>query len=350
MKLPAFRHFMAAFFIIFIIFFVSACSNAPETRAPEAVSEEYPPIPLPNEDEDLPVSAFGEIWVYVVVGREAALVRGLPLSDIGYFGAEVDSYGKLTGVPSRRTLPAFSGMVHLVVSCNGRALSYFALRPGSAERRELIADLLAATREYDGLQINFDNIPPRAGEAYFTFLQELRSGLGNKMLSVALAARTRKLADDVYDYEKILPYVDRILVMAYDEHWSGCRPGSVASLDWCRRVADYSLRVIGQEKLIMGLPFYGRAWGDYSPSRALVYTTTERIINENNVTEIQRENGIPVFDYNKDVSIKVYFEDAYSLAVRMDMYKTIGVDSVGFWRLGQETSQVWNYLKLGSGE
>jgi spore germination protein YaaH len=150
----------------------------------------------------------------------------------------------------------------------------------------------------------------------------------------------------VYDYEKIKPHVDRILVMAYDEHWSGSRPGSVASLDWCRRVADYSLRAIGPEKLIMGLPFYGRAWGDYSPSRALIYTTTESIIEDNNVTEIGYENGIPTFVYNKNVSIKVYYEDEYSLTARMQMYKSMNIRSVGFWRLGQETSEIWKYLVI----
>jgi len=311
----------------------------------EIIEEEEPPIELLPVGADLPVSTFREIWGYVIAGRESSLSRNFPLTDVVYFNAEVDSYGKLTGVPRRRNI-TFSGRVHFSVTCGSRSLTHFVLAPGSNERKELIDDLLTAARDYDGLQIDFENVPARDGEAFLSFLSELRSGLGNKFFTIALPARTSRIANDVYDYEKIKPYVDRILVMAYDEHWSGSTPGSVASLQWCRRVADYSLRAIGQEKLIMGLPFYGRAWGDSNPSRALIYTTTESIIRDQKVTEIRRENGIPTFDYDVLVKVKVYYEDVYSLSSRMEMYRTMNVRSIGFWRIGQEPTAIWRLLTL----
>jgi hypothetical protein len=304
-------------------------------------------VELPPPGSNLPVSAFKEIWAYVLADKEDALRSGMPISDVGYFGAEISSYGILVDVPNRRKLRNFSGRVHLVVACNGRALSHFVLKPGSAERTSLIADLLAASKDYDGLQIDFENILQKDGEPYLSFLKELRAGLGNKMLTVALAARTRKIADDVYDYEKILPVVDRILVMAYDEHWSTSAAGPIASLPWCKRVADYSMKTIGKEKLIMGLPFYGRGWGRPNHSQAYIYTSIERVIKENNVKDIRHENGIPAFDYNASVSVKVYYEDEYSLSARMEMYRSMGVNAIGFWRLGQETPAVWPLIKLG---
>ncbi|MDR0583337.1 MAG: glycoside hydrolase [Treponema sp.] len=346
---------------LLVLLFSLSCRSAPadidESRyIPEEELEQVPKeepdeepepfIDLPPVNESLPVSSFGEVWAYVMVGRESALVRGLPLSDVVYFGAEVDYYGKLVDVPDRRKLQAFAGRVHLVVACNNYSLTHFVLVPDSAERKALIADLLAATKDYDGLQIDFENIPLRDGGNFLSFLGELRAGLGNKMFSAALRARTRKIADDVHDYEKIKNVVDRILVMAYDEHWSTSEPGPVASLTWCRRVAQHALDLIGREKLIMGIPFYGRAWGDTNHSRALVYSGVEDVVNENRVTQIWRENGIPTFDYTAPVRVKVYYEDDYSLAARMEMYKSIGVGSVGFWRLGQETAAVWNVVKL----
>ena len=344
--------------ILFAIFFPGlshfSCRSAPlpveQKQAEEGEGtvedESYPEITLPPVEGELPVSAFREIWAYVVAGREAALRPGLPVSDIGYFGAEVDSYGRLTDVPSRRALPAFSGRVHLVVACNGRALSHFVLVPGSAERKALIADLLAASGDFDGLQVDFEYILAQDGHVFLSFLTELRAGLGNKMFTVALPARTRKLENDVYDYERIKPVADRILVMAYDEHWSGSAPGSIASLSWCARVAEYSLKAVGREKLIMGLPFYGRAWGSLNPSQAHVYSGIERIFRENNVSEIRRENGIPTFDYEITVPVKVYYEDEYSLSVRMEMYRSMDIAAIGFWRLGQETPAVWKLLQL----
>jgi hypothetical protein len=338
-----------------LVLFGSFCLSCKNTPLPseDALSEETNDddeafIPdLPVSGEPLPVSAFEEIWTYVLTGREEFLKPGLPLTDIGYFSADIGIYGSLVGVPDRKKLPPFSGRVHLVVKCDSKSTTYFALRPGSAERKALIADLIHATKDYDGLQIDFENIPERAGESFHSFLAELRAGLGhNKMFTIALKARTRKINNDIYDYEKIMPMVDRILIMAYDEHWSTSKPGPVASLSWCRNVARYSLNVIGKEKLIMGLPFYGRGWGDTLTSQAHVYTGIERIINSHNITDIKRENGIPTFDYTTPVKVKVYYDDEYSLSARMEMYRTMGVTSVGFWRLGQENPAVWNYLKI----
>ena len=334
--------------LLVLVVFCFSCKAAPRSHDTDSIEDgeaEDFVFEMPAEGMP-PVSAFGEIWAYVVAGREAALTSGLPISDIGYFGADISTYGALIDVPDRKKLRAFSGRVHMVVKCDSRSLTYFTLMPGSAERKTLITDLVAATRNFDGLQIDFENIPQRAGDSFHSFLAELKEALGNKVFTVALPARFRKIKDDVFDYEKITPLVDRVLVMAYDEHWSTSAPGPIASLSWCRRVAAYSLSVIGREKLIMGIPFYGRAWGSPNPSQAHVYTGIERTIKENNVTEIRRESGIPVFEYKIPVSVKVYYDDEYSLSARMEMYRTMGVASIGFWRLGQETPAVWQYIKL----
>jgi spore germination protein YaaH len=338
-----------------IVFSSFSCRSAPdfdviETPEPAAAEEEpaeepEPVIELPPADSSLPVSAFREVWAYVVAGDEAALARNMPISDVGYFGAEIDSYGKLVDVPGRRKLRAFAGRVHLVVACNSRSLTHFMLLPGGAERRILIADLIAAAKDYDGLQIDFEYVPSRDGEFFLSFLEELRAGLGQKLFTIAVPARFKKIAGDVYDYEKIKPLVDRILIMAYDEHWSTSAPGPIASLSWCRRVAAYALGVIGKEKLIMGIPFYGRTWGT-NLNRAYFHSGIERIRREQGSPEVRRENGIPTFDYEVPVPVKVYYEDDYSLSARMEMYRSLGVASVGFWRLGQETRAVWNVIRI----
>jgi hypothetical protein len=188
------------------VFFCGSCKNAPprteavaaaaEEEAGEEEIEEVETVELPPLDT-LPISAFPEIWAYVVAERETALTRGLPISDIGYFAAEIDSYGSLVSVPVRRKLPSFPGRVHMVVKCDGYALTHFVLMPGSTERKALIDGLLAASRDFDGLQVDFENVPRKDGEAFHSFLAELSAGLGNKMFTIALPARSRKVADDV---------------------------------------------------------------------------------------------------------------------------------------------------------
>ncbi|MDR1948908.1 MAG: glycoside hydrolase [Spirochaetaceae bacterium] len=331
-----------------------ACHSSPAAPGPEAaVSPEageeafdYPgTLPDPG---NLPVSSFGEIWGYLISGREQALEPDLPLSDVGYFGADVDSYGQLTDVPDRRKIAWFPGRVHLVVTCSSRSLTHFVLEPGSRVRKQLVADLLAAAAPFDGLQIDFELVPSRDGETFLSFLAELRSGLGEKIFTIALPARTRSRENDVYDYRAIEPLVDRILVMAYDEHWSGSEPGPIASLGWCRAVAAHALETVGPEKLIMGLPFYGRTWGNVQVFRAFFFSGIERIKEENGVTEIRREEGIPSFTYEIPVTVTVYYEDAYSLSTRLDLYRSMGVRAAGFWSLGQETPAIWNLITLNS--
>jgi len=340
---------MKQFFIISVLVILTSCAttaaNQEETGETSMTDKELS-VFITQTGSALPVTTFNEVWGYVLAGQEAALTRGLPITDVGYFGAEVDIYGYLSKVPNRQSLSSFPGRVHLVVTCGNYALTYFALMPGSPQKRRLVADLIAATKNFDGLNIDFENIPPRSAEAFLSFLRELRAGLPDKILSVALYARTRTLTNDVYDYAKIKPYVDRIFVMAYDQHWGGGPAGPVASLRWSRSVAEYSLRVIGREKLVMGIPFYGRAWANQNHHRALVYAGVERLINTHNVTEIRREHGIPTFDYQANINVKVYYEDEYSISARMEMYKSMNIRAIGFWRIGQETPRVWNILRL----
>jgi hypothetical protein len=332
-----------------LFFLPSGCRSNPKQEGPEIfplLEDDFvPEAPLPVPEENPLPSSFKEIWAYLVSGREQALQTDFPISDLCYFGAEVDGYGKLTNLPDIRKTVPFRGRKHLVVKCDGRALTHFAILEGRPERKQLTADLLSAAGSFDGLQIDFEYVPARDGDAFLSFLAELRAGLKNKFFTIALPARTRTLKEDVYNYARITPLVDRILVMAYDEHWSTSEPGPIASMDWCRRIALYSLETIGPEKLIMGLPFYGRSWG-LNPNKAYLYSAIEDLKREQGILEAEREDGIPTFRYQTPMAVTVYYEDDLSLSARLAMYKDLGVRSVGFWRLGQETPGIWKFLNL----
>ncbi|GHU39542.1 hypothetical protein FACS1894190_04700 [Spirochaetia bacterium] len=307
----------------------------------------YEFVDIPPNLEDLPVSTFKEVWAYLVSGEESALKSNYAISDVVYFAAEVDRYGHLVDVPQRKKVGNFSGRVHVSAACNGAGLTHFVLEPGSRARQTLLSELIAAAAAYDGLNMDFELIPSRDADNYLSFLQDLKAGLGKKMFTVCVPARTR--AGGTYNYKRIAEIADRVFVMAYDEHWSTSKPGPVASMNWCKTVASYCLQSIGSEKLIMGIPFYGRAWGDKSTSRGLKNSTSQRIIEENSIENVRRVNGIPTFEYDVTVRVTVYYEDDYSISTRMDMYRKQGVQSVGFWRLGQESTGVWGLLKLSNG-
>ena len=108
--------------------------------------------------------------------------------------------------------------------------------------------------------------------------------------------------------------------MAYDEHWSGSGPGSIASLAWCQKVAAYAVSVIGSDKLVMGLPFYGRAWAETSLSKAYRFSGISRLLTEKNVSDMARVDSVPSFSYSETVNVTVFYEDEQSIRDRAAMY------------------------------
>ena len=180
-----------------VVFFPSCASGG--NTVPE-----QPPAPVQSGAET--PGAFSEIWAYLMAGEEEFLDPSLPVSDIGYFGAGLSS--------------------------------------------EAVRDIAEAAGEFDGVQIDFEAVRENDRENFFSFLGELKARIAPKPLSAALYARTRDIPDDPYEYARVEPHTDRILVMAYDEHWSGGAPGPVASMDWCARVAEYARQKIpaGKER------------------------------------------------------------------------------------------------------
>lgn len=307
--------------------------------------------------QKMPVTQFGEVWAYLMANETKFYSPDYPITDIGFFGAGLSTFGKLVDVPARSKMPQTSARVHMVVIDNSRALTHFVLDPEFKLRQTLISSLLKAAEPYDGLQIDFELVSADDKEHYWSFLKELKNGLRkDQMLSVAIPARTKQLKHDAYDYAKISQIVDRIVVMAYDEHWATSAPGAVASMEWCNNVMAYSAKVIPQEKLIMGLPFYGRAWSNDDTAGAYKFSSVDRLFRGENakgplsedteISPVTIDHGIPTFTVSKNVTYTFYFDNAWSTSRRLQMYKNGGVKNVGFWRLGQEDPDIWQLLQI----
>jgi spore germination protein YaaH len=295
-------------------------------------------------DPDVDAARFHEIWGYLMTGEERYLDKTMPVSDVGYFGAGLSVKGKLVGVPDRARLGDYDGRVHLVVAeVSNKSVTHFCLDPEYPLRAALVADIIAAAEKYDGVQIDFELVLPEDAESFYSFLKDIKAGIGDKTFSVAIPARTR-VVEDAYNYRKIAAIADRVIVMAYDEHWSGSSPGSIASLEWCRKVASFAMGEIGKAKLVMGLPFYGRAWGESNPSKAYRYSALSSLMAEKSIPEISRADEIPFFEYLETIKVRVFFEDAHSVLTRARMYQKASVKNISFWRLGQEDPQIWGSL------
>lgn len=269
----------------------------------------------------------------------------VPLTDVVYFGADVTCYGELVDVPKVSRLKVTGKRRHLAFQCDSKSLTHFILCPEFGMRSKVIDQLVTAAIPFEGVNIDLELIPVRDGAVFLSFLEELRSRLPDKVFSVCVPARFKLLTDDLYPYAKIAALCDRVFVMAYDEHWSGGSAGPVASVDWCKKVLKYAQKTVPAEKLIMGIPFYGRTWADKTTAGAWYYSGAKRIMGENGVESYTYEKGIPTFEYTMEVKIKGYFNDASSVYTLANTYKKAGVNNIGYWRIGQEDPEVWNLIK-----
>jgi len=186
-------------------------------------------------------------------------------------------------------------------------------------------------------------VRPQDKELFFSFLRELKQALGAKTLSIAVPALTGP-HPDAYDYREISTMVDRVIIMAYDQHWSTSKPGPIASPDWCKQVSDFALTQISKEKLIMGLPFYGRSWQNEDFSKAYKFSSVEKLLQDNRLSVRQTPEGIPYALFTKKIKVSLFFENVPSVLTKLHIYRHSSIQNVAFWRIGQENPEIWSFI------
>ena len=305
--------------------------------------------------EQIPVAAesttpvFKEIWAYLLRGEEKELTGAEPITDLCYFGASLTKDGRITDTVARPAVTLKDGLkpaIHLVIAeLSNYALMHFSLDPEYGVRPLLIEDICRITEGFDGVQIDFESVSRDDADYFLDFLKELRSRLpAGKKLSVAVPARTELIAD-AYDYSRIASIVDRMVVMAYDEHWSTSSPGPVASLPWCSRVVDYAKSTVESDKIVMGLPLYGRAWQDKKLAKALRFKNVQDLVAEKeSKTNYAPELGA-YFEYSENVVVMVFYDDNRSIMEKLQLYRARDINSVSFWRIGQGPPQLWSNIQ-----
>jgi GH18 family chitinase len=293
---------------------------------------------------------FPEVWAYLMKGEEAYFPERAPITDVACFSAQVDSSGRLVGGhPEPPALPGARAdtRYHLVVTIPWNAtLAGLYLDPDLPLRRRIIDSIVERSGPFDGVQIDFESIDRQDGTRYLNFLVDVKKALAeDKCFSIAVMARwaehKQKHPDDAFDYPFISMIADRVIVMAYDEHYRGGSPGPIASLPWCEKIYTYARSSIDPAKLVMGIPLYGRGW--QTPALARAYKNSE-IVEELAQRGIEAE-GNPEeggsCEFTETVTVKVHYETLQSLEAKLHLYRSHPIRGVAFWRISQEPSGFW---------
>ena len=289
-----------------------------------------------------------EVWAWVTTGQEEDFDFNYPVTDVGYFAADVDCYGELANVPDRKKFDGFSGRVHLVIVCDSKSLTHFVVDPKYGILEKMVNDVMKAAEPFDGVNVDYELIPGKDAANFYRFLDKLSSECKRrkKMFSVCVPARVKKIDDDVFPYDKIAAISDRVMIMAYDEHWSTGEPGAIASLGWCKKIIEYAVTVIPKEKLVMGLPFYGRSWADERPAKAWYWEGVNRAFKEYGSGKVIYDNTVPTFEGSMKVKMKFWFEDLFSTVAKLRLYAGYDVNNFAFWRVGQEDPRIWDWITI----
>jgi spore germination protein len=219
-------------------------------------------------------------------------------------------------------------------------------------RSRLVANILRTLRDWrmTGVHIDFEMVQPQDRQALTDFMRELYGTLhaAGFEITMAVPSKTRESLSDswagAFDYGALSRYVDQMMLMTYDEHWSGGPAGPVASVGWVEKVVAYALSAgVPPEKLVLGIPAYGYDWPRRGTGRAVSYETATQIARDNGQS-IQWDSTakVPYFRYGD--GRQVWFENRQSLSHKLALVSKYNLGGIALWRLGQEDPGYWHVI------
>ena len=209
----------------------------------------------------------------------------------------------------------------------------------------LSARVIATTKGYAGVNIDFEGNYASDRDIFSTFLNELGERLHAAGLILTIAVHP-KTSDDIpwlqgYDFGAIGSVVDFMFIMAYDWHHLTSRPGPVAPINAVRSAITYALNHMGRKQIILGIPFYGYDWilsdTDRVNTRAISnHQAIELAARHGSSIYYSEEDQSPYFYYvdEQGQSHVVWFEDSRSVAEKLLLVKEFQLLGVGAWQIG----------------
>ncbi len=199
-------------------------------------------------------------------------------------------------------------------------------------------------RNYGGVDVDFEYLPPRLAATYAEFINRLRQELAPKPVFVALAPKKsseqRGLLYEAHDYAALGAAASGVLVMTYEWGYTYGPPMAVAPLDQVTEVLEYAVSQIPANKILMGLPNYGYDWmlpyEEGRPARSIGNYEAIALARKYGA-EIQFDEKAqsPWFRYydNRGNQHEVWFEDARSYQAKLRLAQRLGLKGVSIWNI-----------------
>ncbi|MFT3979361.1 MAG: glycosyltransferase [Ferruginibacter sp.] len=211
------------------------------------------------------------------------------------------------------------------------------------KKQRLIADIEKNLLHYglQGINIDFEEFKEKADEPIIAFQKELYEKLHKDGLLVTQEVMS---GNTDFNVPTLVKYNDYVVLMAYDEHYSGSVPGAVSGQQWIEKELDETAAQIPSDKIILGIAGYGYDWADQK--EAVTVTYQQALANAKQFhADIHFDNTT----YNNSYSYKdengiahqVYFTDAATNFNTIRFADEYGTAGTALWRLGSEDERLW---------
>ncbi|HWO01219.1 MAG TPA: polysaccharide deacetylase family protein, partial [Blastocatellia bacterium] len=211
----------------------------------------------------------------------------------------------------------------------------------------------ANDNDFAGISIDFENVLDESQPGLIQFTNELAAALHRAGREVAISV---PVDNDSFDYRKLSAPVDYVILMAYDQHYSGSEPGPIAGLDWFENMLRLRQVDVPASKTIVAIGNYAYDWKEGAEPEVrtfeeAVLTALESSDPDGPAIKIQLDpvSLNPMFEWieeedGKEKRHQVWMLDAVSAFNQVAVSRLLGARGVALWRLGSEDPSLWNFF------
>lgn len=204
--------------------------------------------------------------------------------------------------------------------------------------------------EYQGLNVDFEDLPAGSGQAYLAFLRRLKASFQPAGLSLSVDLES---SQDELDMGELSDIVDWAVLMAYDQHSDNTGPGPIAAASWTESLLDKTLRNFPSSKVVLGVGNYGYDWvkgqakaESVSFEEALANAHDNRDEPPSDVLEFDDNSLNFHYSYSDESgnAHSVWMLDGVSAYNQLTLGKAAGIRGAAVWALGVEDPSLWTFF------
>lgn len=211
-------------------------------------------------------------------------------------------------------------------------------------RAALVASLQAyLDRTGDaGIMYDFENLPAASMPDLTALVRETHAAFAPRRRLVSI---TMPIDNPMWPARALAAASDRLVLMAYDQHWQGGEPGPIAADGWFAERLAATMHGLPPGKAIVALGNYGYDWHDGRADSLTIEEAWLRARDSGTKPVFDRASGNSGYSYAQDgTRHDVWLMDAATSWNQMHTLSALGIHDVALWRLGSEDPGFWRSL------